>query len=82
VTGDAPSFVVNGDEVALDRAFKTMRGAVLRALKLSRNDSRPIDAWELRTKGGEHVDMSRRITPADAGTILFLTLGVGAGGAR
>jgi hypothetical protein len=79
-------FVINGDDIHVDTTNEMLlRDAVERALKLSNNTSRPLAEWELRREPGTLIPiLDQTVGAAEVSDAewLYLTLFVGAGGAK
>jgi hypothetical protein len=76
------TFIVNGEEVCcVPRARQSLTSMVKRALRKSRNLSRPFAEWELRDELGSLIaDLSKPVESYGLAGGLYLTLKVGAGG--
>ncbi len=74
------TFVVNGQPTEVDaRPEEHVGNLIPKALEQTGNAGQPPANWELRTREGQAVDLSR---PAEhfAGHTLFLNLKAGVGG--
>lgn len=78
-------FVINGANFSVEANVNDpLKAAVQRALQESGNTGRPLSDWQVRDANGVLVDIDRKIKDLGLtnGARLFLTLAVGAGGAR
>ncbi|MFI5297285.1 MAG: DUF2604 domain-containing protein [Polyangiales bacterium] len=79
-------FVVNGDEHYIDaHDDEPIAVVAARALVVSRNTARPIEEWELRYMNGVKIEVTDKAVGDHGfarGAYLYLTLCLGAGGAR
>lgn len=77
-------FIINGANFPLDTNVNApLKEAVARALQESGNTGRPPSDWQVRDANGVLLDIDRKIKDLGLtnGARLFLSLGVGAGGA-
>jgi hypothetical protein len=77
-------FIVNGEDVAVDiSVLATLSAARSKALAASYNTGRDPTDWEVRDESGLFIDTARTVNSLglEKHNRLFLTLGVGWGGA-
>jgi hypothetical protein len=77
------AMIINGHSVNVScNQSLRLQNAIQRTLKITQNESRPLNDWQVRDANGVLLETQRKLKDFkfENGTRLFLSLAVGAGG--